>query len=207
MSSAAADFRRLWVQAWTPSSAPDCIPLLERYMQPHRHYHNAGHVVECLGHMEHFERSTGDKVTRAARLALFYHDAVYDPRRSDNEAMSAQVSRDELLPLLPAAEVDAIGRLILATDHKKPPAQPDEAMIVDADLAILGQPQAVFDRYETGIRGEYDYVPDDKFRAGRAAVLRHFLARPCIYTTTWFREQYESAARVNLTKSIARLGA
>ena len=78
---------------------------------------------------------------------------------------------------------------------------------MDADLAILGKPPGEFERYERGIRKEYGHVPRDVFEAGRSAVLRELLGRPQIYVTAHFARLYEMAARENLGRSLAGLGA
>ena len=61
---------------------------------------------------------------------------------------------------------------------------------MDIDLAILGQPQAVFDAYEKAVRAEYAFVSDEQFRVGRAAVLRSFLERPAIFTGEAVKEAF-----------------
>jgi predicted metal-dependent HD superfamily phosphohydrolase len=76
---------------------------------------------------------------------------------------------------------------------------------VDIDLSILGGPPDEFDAYERAIRHEYAHVPGEAFASGRARILRGFLARGWIYATELFRERYETAARENLRRSLARL--
>jgi predicted metal-dependent HD superfamily phosphohydrolase len=187
-------------------AGPYCTSLLARYSAQERYYHNTAHIVDCLRQLEAFEKASKVTVQDHVRLAVFYHDAIYDPRRHDNEAQSASLARKELAPFVDPGSLDAIGDLIQATDHKQPPANGVAAQIVDADLSILGTSPELFDRYEAAIRAEYSWVPEEKFRAGRAAVLKHFLAREQIYTTHWFHEQYEGITRVNLSRSLAALG-
>jgi predicted metal-dependent HD superfamily phosphohydrolase len=50
-------------------------------------------------------------------------------------------------------------------------------------------------------------VPEAAFCAARAKILRELVARPAIYSTAWFRDRLEPAARRNLQHSIARLAA
>ena len=101
--------------------------------------------------------------------------------------------------------VETVRRLILATKDSVPPTEPDEQILVDMDLAILGRPEPEFDEYERQIRSEYAWVPDELFAKGRTSILKSFLARPCIYTTDAFRTKYENSARENLARSIAAL--
>jgi predicted metal-dependent HD superfamily phosphohydrolase len=97
--------------------------------------------------------------------------------------------------------------MILATDHRRPHTTPEEPLIVDIDLSILGRDPATFDAYDRAIRAEYAHVPDDAYRIGRGKVLQHFLNRTRLYYTPWFFEQYEATARVNLQQALQRLGA
>ena len=52
----------------------------------------------------------------ALRLAILFHDVVYDPRRSDNEAVSADVAKRELAALgVGTALIDRVVHLVLAS--------------------------------------------------------------------------------------------
>ena len=75
----------------------------------------------------------------------------------------------------------------------------------DIDLAILGQSPDLFGAYDRGIREEYSWVPEDDYRKGRIAVLQSFLERKSIYSTDYFRSEYEEKARKNLCRAILRL--
>jgi predicted metal-dependent HD superfamily phosphohydrolase len=49
-------------------------------------------------------------------------------------------------------------------------------------------------------------VPDAEYRAGRASVLKKFLARPRIYTHQVMFEEGEERARANITAEVTELG-
>ena len=201
-------FGRAWAQTWAALGvmrAPDAGRLLRAYAEPQRHYHTAGHVLACLRELRAAEPALEAQRRGVLELALFFHDAVYDPRRTDNEEASARLAEEFLQGLLNAGEVERVAALVRATDHRRPPRDEEEALVVDADLAILGRPWEEFAGYEAAIREEYGHVAEEAFRAGRRKVLEHFLARDRIYTTGWFFKQYEAAARINLQESIARL--
>lgn len=153
--------------------------------------------------------TAGEQLTDlpAVQLAALYHDVVYDPRATDNEARSAAIA------MRAATEIgwqrergETVERLVLATaDHL--PSDADEAVLVDADLAILGAHPSDYSAYVTGIRAEYAHVPDDAWRSGRGSVLRGFLALPHLFTTSLMRADRESRARANITAELAALGA
>ena len=80
----------------------------------------------------------------------------YDSHRSDNEDASARLAAAALAQLgVPGQTVHDVTELILATRHRAVPSDPDSALLVDIDLAILGQAADVFDAYEEAIRVEY----------------------------------------------------
>jgi predicted metal-dependent HD superfamily phosphohydrolase len=62
----------------------------------------------------------------------------------------------------------------------------------------------VYDAYAEAIRREYDWVPEEAYRTGRAAVLERFLTRPRLYHTAAMTT-HEPAARANLRREIERL--
>ena len=57
------------------------------------------------------------------------------------------------------------------------------------------------------MREEYAEVPEEAFRAGRAAVLRPFLERESIYATDLARREWEPQARDQLAAEIRVLQA
>ncbi len=142
----------------------------------------------------------------AVEAALWYHDAVYDPRADDNESRSAALAVSRLHAAGVATErVARIERMILATAHQDRPFDGDAALVLDIDLAVLGADARTFDDYERAVRREYAFVPEAEFRAARQAVLVALLGRPAIYASASFRKRWEAPARANLSRSIAAL--
>lgn len=135
-------------------------------------------------------------------MALWFHDAVYDPKSVENEVISAQMAVEALGDGETAREV---ARLILLTKSHQPGVGPDDAWIIDIDLAIFAQsPERVLE-YEQQIRAEYAWVAEAVYREKRAEVLRGFLAREPIYRTPWARERFETRAKENLRVLIGGL--
>ena len=176
--------------------------LLARYGEPHRQYHSVEHVFRV-------RRGVGDLLTRypvpdpiAVRLAAWFHDVIYDVRRDDNELASAALAHHELTTFGAMPErIAAVHRLILSTAGHAPGAT-DEAVLIDADLAVLGADPAAYEAYRRGVRFEYRHVSDNDWRVGRAAVLRQLLDLPVIYTLT---TADNARARANLTAERASL--
>lgn len=176
--------------------------LRRRYAEPARHYHTAMHVVDCLARFDEMREPAGDPV--ALELAIWFHDAIYDPRADDNEEQSAQLAVGVIRRAGGTSGLEArVCALILATKTHLPNHEPDAPWLLDIDLAILGQPSEIFDTYERAIRAEYAWVSEATFRAKRAEVLKNFLTREQIYLTSCFRVRFEVMARANLKRSIA----
>jgi predicted metal-dependent HD superfamily phosphohydrolase len=198
-----------WREAWsllgvgTPEAGV-LNALLASYGDPARSYHTLQHLEECF--MRWSEAQS--LATRAGEVlvALWFHDAVYDTHATDNEQKSAEWAVEVIGTAggsVPQSE--RVRDLILATRHAASPSPGDAALIVDIDLSILGAPAARFDEYEEQVRREYAWVPEPVFKATRARILAEFLARPSIFTTAHFATRYETAARENLSRSLARL--
>lgn len=199
-----------WLRLWTHLGASEAHArnawqdLVTRYSVPERTYHSIEHVLDCQRELDTCRTLATDPA--AVEAALWYHDVVYDPRRSDNEEASANLARDSLGRAgMETTRADKVGQLILATRHAAVPESEDAALVVDIDLSILGAPPERFERYESAIRVEYAFVPECVFRTKRSELLEGFLARATLYATQPFRARYESQARENLARSIARL--
>jgi predicted metal-dependent HD superfamily phosphohydrolase len=166
-------------------------------------YHVLGHVLACLDELDRSRDLAED--ADAVRVALWFHDAVWEPGRPDNEEASAALA-DEALAAggVPEARRGAVRALILATRHDRTPEDPDARLIADIDLAILGADPDDYDRYERAVRREYGPLSDAAFAAGRAAFAAGLLARPRIFATERYFRRLEAAARANLARS-ARL--
>jgi predicted metal-dependent HD superfamily phosphohydrolase len=199
------DWRRTWQGLGLPRADLSMShTLLGRYAEPHRKYHTRQHLDACLKHFEAVRHTATHP--HEIELALWFHDAVYDIPGAGNEAKSADWARDVLLAAGASNEVSArVHALVMATRHDTRPQTPDQEVLLDVDLAILGAPAALFDAYETQIRAEYASVPDDAFRRGRKRILEQFLARKRIFHTHHFSSRYEAQARANLCRSIEQL--
>jgi predicted metal-dependent HD superfamily phosphohydrolase len=180
--------------------------LTAAYAEPHRHYHTLAHIADCLAELAGAWQYAIN--LNEVRWALLFHDAIYDPRRQDNESRSADWAcrvLDELQR--PEDEKARVRGMILATAHANEPRTPDEALVLDIDLSIFGADAAKFDDYDRAIRAEYEWVPEADYSKARAEILETFLKRERIYHTAFFRRRYEAAARANLQRALERLRA
>lgn len=185
--------------------------LLARWNEPARRYHTTTHLVEMFWALEELEG--GDALdardTALARVGAWFHDAVYDPTAPPgaNEARSADLARDTL-PSLRFGEDDiatVVGLVELTAGHDTPSDRDVDLAFQDADLWILAAETERFDGYCDQVREEYAHVPDATYRQGRTAVLEPLLLRASIYRTAYGQASWETAARANLARELARL--
>ena len=200
-----------WLETWRELGVGDSPELRRlhgdvrgRYSEPHRHYHTNQHLAECFEKVQ-------DIISLAEHPAevgvgLWFHDAIYDTQRHDNEERSADWARSAARELGASAEsAERIYDLIMCTRHSAEPVGVDAQVLVDADLSILGAQPARFQEYEAQVRSEYAWVPDTMFRTARAKILKELLGRSHLYSTVHFRERYETQARHNLQLSLGYL--
>lgn len=182
--------------------------LIGCYQEPQRHYHSLQHLAECIAILNALPLSMQLNATAQSEveMALWFHDAIYDVKGSDNEQKSANWAQTQLLDAGVAFGVaQRIYGLIMATKHDAKPLFPSEQLLVDVDLSILGAAPSRFAQYDKQVRQEYAWVPEDVFRVKRLAVLQQFLTRPFIYCTQYFRETREAQARENLQLAVTQL--
>lgn len=187
------------------SDEAECFDaLLAAYSEKHRHYHTTKHIDHCLRELD--SALSLAQQPAEVELALWFHDAIYDPHSSKNEERSADWACELLERHQARADrVERVRTHILATRHEAVASDPDSRLVVDIDLSILGVDEAAYAEFEANVRQEYRWVPAILFRRKRAEILESFLARPRIYTTDLFRDRYEARARINLGRAIEAL--
>ena len=171
--------------------------LLARWTEPARRYHTTRHLVEMFWALEELEGvgEIDDRQSAVARLAAWFHDAA--------------LARDHLLDVgLEDHDMDAIDRMIRVTvNHDAHHEEPLEAAFQDADLWILSAPAERFDGYCDQVREEYAALTDAAYREGRATILEALSHRDTIYLTSHALHLWETPARINLSRELARLRA
>lgn len=179
--------------------------LTAHYCEDGRAYHNLDHIRFMLAVANEYRHLTRDWT--AVRLAIWYHDAVYQPGAADNEALSAQLAgQDCALFGLPPVFIKKVEALIMATAWQaRIEPDSDQPFIVDADLAILGSEPERYAAYASGVRQEFSHVSEAEYRGGRAAVLKEFLQRKRLYFLDVFHNRFEGQARYNLGQELQRL--
>ena len=182
--------------------------LLARWAEPHRHYHDVHHLRAVLDRVAALAGEADDLTS--VQLAAWFHDAVYDARggaAGEDEQRSADLAGEVLSDLrVDPGVVAEVRRLVLMTvTHAPEPDDRDGAVLSDADLGVLAESGADYDRYAAAVREEYAHVDDASFVAGRSAVLRSLLDRSAVFHTALGCTSWEAPARANLRRELLQL--
>jgi predicted metal-dependent HD superfamily phosphohydrolase len=182
--------------------------LIARHDEPHRRYHTMAHIEDCLVQLEtSIDLASTDRELLEA--AIWFHDAIYDPQRNDNEARSADLAVERLTAEGHRTDfVAEVARLIrLTAGHWVAEGDGLGARLVSIDLSILGAEPDRYDAYARAIREEYAHVSEPLYRAGRAAILTRFLEAPVLLPDPAWAARLDMPARANLRREIANLSA
>jgi len=144
--------------------------VIERYGEAHRGYHTLRHIDLMLRQLPPSHAFTPEMMA-----ATLFHDIIYDPTRSDNEERSQMLF--ERYAFAPGLDRPLVSAMILATRSHRFRAErteQDEAinLLLKADLSILWHPDPdMYAWYAAGVRKEYGFVPEERFREARAKIL------------------------------------
>lgn len=175
---------------------PPCLllELTRRYCEPHRHYHAIGHVAAML------QRGSQLGIDDAQVLAIWFHDAIYDVHRADNEERSAELAETLLRGAgYPVETVATVAQIVRDTKTHRPTIESSK-LVLDLDLMSLALPWPEFAANTEAIRREYAHVDEAAFREGRRRFFTAMLERPKLFWTP-FGEGLEARARANLAKA------
>lgn len=179
--------------------------LCRSYSEPHRKYHTLAHLTWLFDRLETHADEIGDPARLA--FATWYHDIVYDPRRTDNEAKSAERAMKELDQLGASSELRShVVQLILATKHHTRGGRDyDDNIFLDADFAILGSDETTYRTYLTNVRAEYAHLDDQAWTTGRSTFLKVIASSDRVFRTGIFEGEYAEQARRNIAWELGHM--
>lgn len=184
---------------------PNSLDIFKDLSKRHqgRPYHGLTHVEDCINELD-LVKSFAENPNQI-EYSLFFHDSIYDTKSKTNEEDSANLAFYTALNSVGFEFAYGSLKLIMATKHASIPQSIDGKLICDIDLSILGKEREVFERYDSNIRKEYSWVPEDDYKIGRSQVLDFFISRNSIYSTNLFKEKYEVQARENIRRVLDNL--
>ena len=176
--------------------------LCRRLGAPNRRFHNLDHIRDCLHRFDDVASLLSDR--DAVEVALWFHDAVYEPTDADNERRSAELFLSLSKGAEPAFRRRVCG-LILTTRHRGQAHSNDRRFIEDIDLAGFGAPWKQFMRQGALLRDEFSEQSDAQYHTGQVGFLARLKQRPWFFSTGYFRDRYEAKAQDNLDRLLALL--
>lgn len=183
--------------------------LVDRWSEPHRHYHGPAHLLAVLEAVDLLRPGTGLDAARSEALVLaaWFHDAVYRGRPGADERESAALARTRLGAAgFPGPLVAEVERLVLLTlGHRVADEDTAGMVLLDADLSVLGADPAGYAAYAAGVREEYAHVPGPVFAQARLRLLEDLRARQPLFRTPAAQRRWGAAAARNLGGEIGRL--
>ena len=188
--------------------------LLVRMRDDARHYHDIRHTALLWQRHLLFQGAAewaSPLATQLIACAIAYHDAVYDVRRYDNEARSA----DLWMEISAGCSIEEVNRLWVAStirataDHL---AYDDDGWdgwrssartwMVDLDVTPLGETPDVFAGNTALLRAEVPHLTDEQYDAARLSFLQRFHAAPRIYRAPALAAHFEAPARRNIARQL-----
>ena len=181
--------------------AVNLVKVTRAYMETHRQYHNLNHILRMFTMAREHKRELTDEQV----VAIWYHDIIYDPQATNNEEMSAIVAGEDIGELCACPHSLGVIQQIIRDTENHIPNHPMSKLVIDLDLAGLGDPE---DQYlATGklVRAEYSHLSDKQWAEGRVKFLERFIGRRQIFYTEWGLEHFERNAFNNMTKELWKI--
>lgn len=196
------DLRREWARL-LPGVPAVGEELLARWSEPHRRYHDLGHLAETLSAVVRLGVSGP-----AERLALWFHDAVHQGDPGRDERRSAELADARLTASGVERGLTAeVVRLVLVTAHHRPaPGDTAGARVSDADLAVLGADSARYAASVVALRAEVGgRLTEAEWWAARRLRVTELLAADPLFHTAAGSTLWHRPAVANLTAELAEL--
>ncbi len=176
--------------------------IASNYSDNTRYYHTLSHLDHLFFQLTEVKDSISSWDT--ILFSLYYHDIIYDTKKSDNEEQSALLAETRMKQLeVPQIMIESCKGQIRATKTHQEYTDSDTNYFTDADLSILGQNWETYLTYAENVRKEYAIYPDLIYHPGRKKVLQHFLEMERIFKTDHFYEKFEIQAKENILKEIS----
>jgi predicted metal-dependent HD superfamily phosphohydrolase len=140
-----------------------------------RHYHTLEHIRATLRFVDNYKPEGRDNFRTSVRLALFYHDCIYDATQKDNEDKSAEAFKVYAASLnMPSWLIDQVVEYIMLTKSHSLPAGSSEGkrLMNDADMSIFLTKPSTYVKYAVNIWKEYSVFGQAGYLKGRL----HFLS-------------------------------
>lgn len=171
------------------------LELTERYTEPHRRFHDLSHIAQLL------LRGRALQLDAEQVMAIWFHDAIYEPGAHNNEELSAALAVERLTAAGWAdGAIKKVERIVLDTARHRPSIDASRN-VMDLDLSTLAGSWQDYWGLCVRLREEYGSMSDDQWTHGRRGFIQSMLDRDRIFCTRW-AEPLEAQARANLQREL-----
>ena len=170
-------------------------------------YHNLDHIHRMLNDAQMLCAAQNLPFTHELELAVWYHDVIYKPNRSDNEYNSALLFEVIAETTNEDVDVEVVSNLINLTAKHSQSLELNndyEMIMLDADVLSLGSHNRLYLINSENIRKEYDHLSDVEFDLGRQNWLISLLTKDRLFYTEYAYNNFEASARINLKKELSK---
>ncbi len=194
----------LWYQSWQSLGTNDdgqatLELLLSLHNDPARRVHTSQHLLDCFAKLKRWHRET--QCFHQVAMAIWFHDAIFDPQRHDNEARSARLASDRLLAAKVAPDTAQRIRELIISSRPGEQLQTREARLLhDIDRAVLGTSEELYNRYERNLRYENLHIGDFIYRRKRIEQLQALLTKTQLYLTESAQSELHTPAVFNIKR-------
>lgn len=154
-------------------SDQNILQLQKQWNSKDRVYHSLNHLNDVITAIQKNiwfdELNIGEK--HALLLAAFYHDAIINPRRSDNEDKSIEYFKKHYIGKSQGIK-DAVCELIETTKYRFRPINKLKKIFWEADNDKFKNGYDNLLKYEKQIRQEYLFVPEKEYKENRIKFLK-----------------------------------
>lgn len=196
-------FCGLWQACAGANTAQVWEKLHQHYQEPHRYYHNLGHLEHCLAQLDVAKDHVAE--LKATEMALWFHDIIYHYGARDNEILSAAFFRNVAESTMPAQFIDRVCEFIIATQHTGAAQDAGIAFVVDIDLSGFGLPWEDYLVDSDALRNEADNVGDAQYYQGKLRFLGELQQWSSLFQSPFFRNRLEATAQSNIARYSADL--
>ncbi|MEH6648399.1 MAG: hypothetical protein V7707_00050 [Motiliproteus sp.] len=179
--------------------------LLANYSEPQRFYHDVQHIDDCLEWLDRYADQVDDP--DAVELAIWFHDACYSPDPKGHEQRGVALLRQLAGDNMPLQWLDKIATMIGLTTHQLSTDDPEQALVLDIDLASFCRPWNDYLSDTARCRAEQKQLKGAEYCACQLGFLRQLIGRQQIYYHPQFHADHETDARANIIRLIELLEA
>lgn len=124
------------------------LNIQKRYSDKSRFYHNLSHLENMFSEIDIIKSKIVD--IDCVALAIFYHDIIYNPLKTDNEKQSAEFMNKQL-SIIEFPKIENCKNHIFATQKHELSQNSDTNFLNDIDIAVFGQEWDIYEKYMKNI--------------------------------------------------------